>query len=132
MAFDEVANFGNRKGILDARNTVLAKIEKDYEVFISLNAGRNPLLGFETYILPTVIAAVSYFLRFIADFSCSSWSQTCRAGSEVLSHVYMVVFFFLLIVASTKAKQVSELFNRIKAAILVLSDGGDKKNIKRD
>lgn len=48
MAFDEVANFGSRKAILDARNTVLAKIEKDYEVFISLNAGRNPLLGFET------------------------------------------------------------------------------------
>ncbi len=48
MAFDEVANFGSRKAIMDARNTVLTKIQKDYDVFVSLNAGRNPLLGFET------------------------------------------------------------------------------------
>jgi hypothetical protein len=31
-----------------ARDKVMKKIEKDYEVFVSLNNGRNPLLGFET------------------------------------------------------------------------------------
>lgn len=47
-AFDDVANFGNRKAIEEARAKVLQKIAKDYDVFMSLNDGRNPLLGFET------------------------------------------------------------------------------------
>ena len=50
-AFDDMANFGSRRSIQDAKEKLLAKIEKDYDVFISLNAGRNPLLGFETYVL---------------------------------------------------------------------------------
>jgi atlastin len=47
-AFDDMANFGNRKAIEEARDKVLKKIQKDFEVFTSLNDGRNPLLGFET------------------------------------------------------------------------------------
>jgi len=48
LAFDEMANFGSRKAIIDAKEKVVQKIAKDYEVFVSLNDGRNPLLGFET------------------------------------------------------------------------------------
>ena len=47
-AFDDIANFGNRKAIEEARAKVMQKIAKDYDVFMSLNDGRNPLLGFET------------------------------------------------------------------------------------
>jgi atlastin len=47
-AFDEIANFGNRNAIDDARAKVMQKIAKDYDVFLSLNEGRNPLLGMET------------------------------------------------------------------------------------
>ena len=48
FVFDEIANFGSRKAIIDAKEKVVQKIAKDYEVFVSLNDGRNPLLGFET------------------------------------------------------------------------------------
>jgi hypothetical protein len=34
----------------------------------------------------------------------------------------MVVFFFLVIVASTKAKQISDLLDRVKAAYRMLTD----------
>mmetsp|Transcript_18384 Transcript_18384/g.44277 ORF Transcript_18384/g.44277 Transcript_18384/m.44277 type:complete len:684 (-) Transcript_18384:199-2250(-) len=122
LAFDDMANFGSRKGIVDAREKVMQKIAKEYDVFLTLNNGRNPLLGFETYILPMVVAVLSFVLRWIADFTCSGWSQTCRASSEILSHIYMVVFFFLVIVASTKAKQISDLLDRIKAAFGMLTD----------
>ena len=47
-AFDEIANFGNRNAIDDARAKVMQKISNDYHVFLSLNEGRNPLLGMET------------------------------------------------------------------------------------
>ncbi|KAL7532297.1 hypothetical protein ACHAXR_004546 [Thalassiosira sp. AJA248-18] len=127
LAFDEIANFGSRKAIVDARNKVVQKIAKDYEVFVSLNDGRNPLLGVETYLLPMVVAGISFVLRWIADFTCSSWSQTCRASSELLSHIYMVVFFFLVIVASTKAKQISDILDRAKTAYRMLVDTGTKE-----
>jgi len=48
LEFDDMANFGSRKAIIDAKEKVVQKIAKDYEVFVSLNDGRNPLLGFET------------------------------------------------------------------------------------
>ena len=75
-----------------------------------------------------LVAGVSFVLRWVADVTCSSWSQTCRASSDLLSHVYMVVFFFLAIVASTKAKQVSDLFNRAKAAYRMLTDSKTKND----
>jgi len=130
LAFDEMANFGSRAAIEEARSALVRKTVKDYQVFVSLNDGRNPLLGLETYLLPMMVAAVSFALRYLADFTCSSWSQTCRASSDALSHIYMVVFFFLVIVASTKAKQISELFNRIKAAYRMMtgSPTKDKKD----
>ena len=128
LAFDDMANFGSRKAIEEARDAVLQKFEKDYDVFVSLNSARNPLLGFETYILPMTVAGISFILRWIADLTCSGWSQTCKASSDLLSHVYMAVFFFLVIVGSTKAKQIKDLLDRVKAAIqLLVNDSGDKK-----
>eukprot|EP00956_Cyclotella_meneghiniana_P012364 scaffold17595_cov75-Cyclotella_meneghiniana.AAC.2 len=47
-AFDDMATFGSRKAIEEARDAVMKKIQKDLEMFTSLNNGRNPLLGFET------------------------------------------------------------------------------------
>ena len=47
-AFGDMANFGSRKAIDDAREKVVQKISRDFEVFRSLNDGRNPLLGLET------------------------------------------------------------------------------------
>eukprot|EP00984_Skeletonema_dohrnii_P003988 scaffold1363_cov117-Skeletonema_dohrnii-CCMP3373.AAC.10 len=126
LAFDDMANFGSRKAIEEARDTVLQKLEKDYDVFVSLNSGRNPLLGFETYILPMAVAGISFILRWIADLTCSGWSQTCKASSDLLSHVYMAVFFFLVIVGSTKAKQISDLLDRVKAAIQLLANDGSR------
>ena len=46
--FGDMANFGSRKAIDDAREKVVQKIARDFEVFRSLNDGRNPLLGLET------------------------------------------------------------------------------------
>eukprot|EP00984_Skeletonema_dohrnii_P033558 scaffold30475_cov72-Skeletonema_dohrnii-CCMP3373.AAC.1 len=70
------------------------------------------------------VAGISFILRWIADLTCSGWSQTCKASSDLLSHVYMAVFFFLVIVGSTKAKQISDLLDRVKAAIQLLANDG--------
>jgi atlastin len=46
--FDSMATFGNKNSIQGARKLVIDQISEDYEVYQSLNAGRNPLAGFET------------------------------------------------------------------------------------
>ena len=46
--FSDMATFGSKKSIESSRSRVLEKINADWEVYESLNAGRNPLAGFET------------------------------------------------------------------------------------
>jgi atlastin len=46
--FDSMATFGSRKSIEAARDRVMEQILADWEVYQSLNEGRNPLAGFET------------------------------------------------------------------------------------
>lgn len=138
--FDSIANFGSTRAIEEARRKLIVEIKESYVVYEKLNDGRNPLAGFETFIIPMGIAVVAFVLRWIADTTCSGWSQTCRAGSDMLSQIFAVVFIFLLIVASTKAKQISELISKLKAAFGAVnaasggSGGGgtQKKRVKVD
>lgn len=127
--FDSMATFGSKKSIEAARNSVLQMINDEFEVFCSLNEGRNPLAGLETYIIPLTVATASYILRAFADLTCSSYSQTCRNTSELLSHIYAVVIIFLLLIGATKAKQIKEVLQRFKSAVEIVA--GDQK-MKKD
>lgn len=129
--FDSMATFGSRQSIQGARKTVVDQINDDFEVYESLNVGRNPLAGLETYIIPLSVAFLSFMFRFIADYTCSPYSHVCRKSSEFFSHVYAVVLCFMLIVGMTKAQQIKELVTRIKAAAQMLNDGSSNK-AKRD
>jgi len=125
--FDSMATFGSRKSIEDARRSVLDLISKDFEVYSSLNEGRNPLAGLETYILPLTVATAAYILRAVADLTCSSYSETCRNTSELLSHIYAVVIFFFIIIGATKAQQLKEFFGRLKGAVQLVASGDNKQ-----
>ena len=80
-----------------------------------------------SYALPLTVALVSFILRWIADATCSPYSTVCKKSSDFLSHIYAVVVIFLLIVGATKAKQVKEVVEKVKGAVLLLSDGGKAK-----
>lgn len=64
-----------------------------------------------SYFFPVLVALVSYVTRWITDVTCSA--SVCRATSELLSHIYIVVFLFLCIIAITKAQQIKALCTRI-------------------
>mmetsp|Transcript_2805 Transcript_2805/g.7530 ORF Transcript_2805/g.7530 Transcript_2805/m.7530 type:complete len:617 (-) Transcript_2805:148-1998(-) len=130
--FDSMATFGSTRSIEEARRSVLDMIANEFQVYSSLNEGRNPLAGLETYVVPIAMATVSYILRAVADMTCSNVSQTCRNTSELLSHIYAVVVIFLMIIMATKAQQVKEFLKRLKGAVeLVANSGGDNK-LKKD
>jgi hypothetical protein len=44
----------------------------------------------------------------------------------------MVVFFFLVIVGSTKAKQISEILDRVKGAYRMFTDGPATNKAKHE
>lgn len=125
-AFDGIATFGSSNSIQKARLKVIADITQRLSMYEKLNESRNPLAGLETFLIPSGIAVMSYILRTIADATCSSWSQTCRASSDALSHILAVAFIFLFIVYLTKAKQIHDKFKQIKSAASVMfaDDGG--------
>jgi len=123
--FDDMANFGNKDSIEEAKDTMLKSIDEAFEVYSKLNEGRNPIAGYEIYIIPLCVGFFSIVFRWIADWTCSEWSQTCKASSDVLSHIYQVVIFFILINGATKAKQISELITRLKTALSALSGSNE-------
>ena len=85
---------------------------------------------FISYALPLTVALVAFILRWIADTTCSPYSQVCRNSSDFLSHVYAVVVIFLLIVGATKAKQIKDLVNKFKTAFEVMNSSGNSKQKK--
>lgn len=90
------------------------------------------VLCFCSYIIPMTVAALSLILRWFADNTCSSWSQTCKASSDALSHLYQVVFFFLLIIAATKMKQMQTFWSRLKNALDALLGATPQSSKKKD
>ena len=131
QVFRSVATFGSKKSIEEAEAKLNSQLESSWLVYESLNNGRNPLLGFETWLLPMAMAFLAYILRWFTDMTCSPYSQVCKASSEVLSHAYAVVFCFLAILAATKLKQIQELWQRFYAALEILLDE-KTENTKHD
>ena len=83
-------------------------------------------LSTDSYLLPILIALVSFIVRWFTDATCGA--KACRAASEVLSHVYIVVFLFLAIVAATKAKQIKDVFKRLRTAVEVMTNDKNKND----
>jgi atlastin len=48
--FDSMATFGSKRAIGGSRQTVIDQLNDEFEIYASLNAGRNPLAGLETYV----------------------------------------------------------------------------------
>lgn len=120
--FNSMATFGSRKSVDVVEKKLTTQLEQQWQVYESLNSGRNPLLGLEVYFLPMLIAFAAYILRHLTDFTCSPYSDICKASSEVLSHTYAVVFFFLAIIAATKARQIQEWAGKFQAALSLVLD----------
>ncbi|GMI40169.1 hypothetical protein TrCOL_g2096 [Triparma columacea] len=123
--FDNMANFGSSGPIATVRAEALDAIKESKRVYKSLNESRNPLAGFETYVLPVVVGVASWVLRTITDLTCSSWSQTCKASSDMLGQVTTVIVVFMVIIGATKAKIIGEKIKQLKTAFEVVGGPGN-------
>ena len=50
----------------------------------------------------------------------------------MLSHIYAVVVIFLIIVAATKAKQLQDMFSKVKTAVNLMMDDNGLQKAKKD
>lgn len=78
------------------------------------------------YLVPSGVAVLSYTARWLTDATCSV--NMCRSASAALSHVYIVVFIFILIVAVTKFKQIKDAFVRLKKAFDIMTNEKAKQD----
>ena len=66
-------------------------------------------------------------MRKFTDYTCSDWSQTCKATSEVLAETSGIVFFFLIIVFATKAREFSDFIKKLKTGYAAVFGAGKQK-----
>ncbi|CAM9632632.1 unnamed protein product [Discosporangium mesarthrocarpum] len=102
--FDAMATMGRKEDISTLRVLLVDDITREQGRYAVLNAGKNPFQGMELWAIPMTIAVISYIARWIADMSCSSWSDTCRSASHKLGFLYCSMVVFLLVVFREKTK----------------------------
>jgi hypothetical protein len=76
--------------------------------------------------VPSIVAGASYSMRLLTDATCSA--TMCRSASEAFSHAYLVIGFFILIIAGTKFKQIKDAMYRMKQAYDVMTNDKAKKD----
>jgi hypothetical protein len=69
-----------------------------------------------------MIALLAIVLRWLTDMTCSPYSEICRAGSDLFSHVYAVILIFFVIIGATKAQQVKAVLKKFQSAWEVMND----------
>jgi len=115
--FDKRANIGRKEAIAEARAKLLEDITNKKSEYIMLNESNRPMKDLEVYFLPMSVAAGAFLLRYIADTSCSSWSDTCRKTSHGLSMVYVSIFLFILISGFKSFKAALHRISRIVSSV---------------
>ena len=120
--FTDMATFGSQNAIATSKRTLQDKIHEHYQVYESLNDGRNPLKGMGMYLIPFFVALISYVVKHFLDFTCAPHATLCRVGSEVASHANAVVLCFLAILFATRYHQVMEHVGRFRRAMEVVLD----------
>lgn len=117
--FDELANIGSESEIKKYRDTLVKDITDKHQEYTELNKSRDPFRALEFYLIPLMIAAAAYVLRIVSDMTCAEWSDVCATGSDILSQLYLVLFFFILIVAITTGHG---LVGRVKQLVAAVSN----------
>lgn len=83
-----------------------------------------------SFLIPMVIIVVTWVAHHVQNLTCprSITPMLCQVVAELLSHSFAVAMCFIVIVAMTKAQQMSEIAHRFQAAIeLFAASSGEKQ-----
>ncbi len=124
LQFDEIATMGSPATIAKMRDTLKEAIEAERVRYFATNALRNPFKDVELYILPLVIAAVSWFIAVFVNATCST--DFCESAEDTFVNVYLFILFGIVVLAW---KHIRGSFMYLKEILPVLlqSQGGSTK-----
>lgn len=95
--FDEIATMGPDATIATFRSKLVAELESQKVAYIDSNALRNPFKDLEFYLLPGMIAFVSFFIAYIIDASCGH--AVCEATELAFTRIYGIALFVVVVLA---------------------------------
>ena len=116
--FDDIATMGAESQITTTRTTLEQAIDVEKKRFFEINALKNPYKDMEYYILPAMIAVVSYILAKLTDISCSS--DFCEKLEDTFDNIYLFIFFVLAVVFY---QQIAKVWRYIKDFFIPLIAG---------
>jgi len=100
--FEEIATMGSIKGSQRMLEMLVAYLKAEIEQRLSVNALRNPFREYEKYVLPFVVAVVSWILSTLLNATCST--SVCKQLERNLVGVYMILLLFFLAAFWSKIK----------------------------
>lgn len=92
--FEDSATFGDDAGIQDYKQQTSEQITEEF-VAISESNELKMHQELQGFIFPLIAAGVAFVLDKISDYTCDSWSSTCRDLSGNFAKLYYIVFLAL-------------------------------------
>ena len=94
-SFNGIANMGSVSSISKHRKRLEDDLEVERKRYFEANALKNPFKDLEYYIVPIVIAAISWLASGFIGRVCSH--QVCHMTNDALHRLYMFIIFVMLI-----------------------------------
>lgn len=79
------------------RDQLIADVALDEARFFEINSFRNPFRNVEYYIVPLVIAIVSFIIAKLVDASCST--DFCEMAEDGFQNIYLFILFGIIVVS---------------------------------
>ena len=95
--FDEIATMGSEIGIESYRNKLTEEIETLKLQYVDANRLRNPFKDVEMYILPMIIASLSWLIAKMIDVSCDY--DICQATELAFNRIYIIILCAMIFFA---------------------------------
>ena len=97
VIFDDIATMGTESGIQTYRNKLITDINTVYAQYAEANSLRNPYKDMELYILPSIIAFLSWICSRILDNMCNH--SVCEATELAFYRIYVITLAVILFLA---------------------------------
>ena len=94
--FEGIANMGSVSSISKHRQRLKDDIETERKRYFEANSLKNPFKDLEYYIVPIVIAAISWLASGVIGRTCSH--KVCHVTNDALQRLYQFIIFVMLIV----------------------------------
>lgn len=94
--YEDNATFGDEAGIAEFKKQTLDKLQDEFVAITESNELKMHQ-ELQSFIFPLIVAVVAFILDKISDYTCDSWSATCRDLSGNFAKLYYAVFISLAI-----------------------------------